>query len=147
MPAHPLSVVEREHVSVRLAANPLVTFTRLGAELSRHRSTTATDGTNNGGRHDYQAVRAHDCAVEHQSRPKPRKLTAHTAMRAAAKDDLAHGHSPVAISTRLQFSDTRPDTEGATVSAETVYQALYQRGAQPHPSCGVCTPNTASAEL
>lgn len=125
MPAHPLSVVEREQIRVGIARGD--TDSVIAVSVGRHRCTINAEINRNGGRSNYSAVEAQERAVRCRARPKQPKLVtdpvlaAHVARRLIAKD------SPMTISIELARG-----VHGlvGSISHETIYQAIYnpQRG-------------------
>lgn len=85
-------------------------------EVSRHRGPSGA----------YDPYRAHAEAAERARRPKARKLDANPRLRAYVLARLAEGWSPEQISAMLgrEF----PDEEEMSLSAESIYQALYVQG-------------------
>lgn len=129
---------ERKSPRSRLTRDDREKIARLGGlgcgvpEIARrtgfHRTTIAREL----GRHAdagglYDPGRAQAEAEESAKRPKAPKLAPGTRLRAYVADGLRRGWSPEQISGRLRVDF--PDDEGMRVSHETIYQAIYVRGA------------------
>lgn len=123
MPARPLTLHEREEIRVGIERGE--TDRAISRRLDRHRLTINAEITRNGGRAAYSATDAQRRADERRLRPKACRLVAdpelaaHVAARLEAKD------SPMTISRELA-SGVHGMT--ATVSHETLYQAIYAHG-------------------
>ncbi len=120
MPAHPLSLGEREKIYYGLVRHD--TLTAIAIDLGRHRCTVSAEVSRNGGRENYRPFGAHRRAAQCRKRPKVRLFEqcpelAHVAGRLQAKD------SPMTISVELA-QGVFPDLE-ASVSLDTIYQEIY----------------------
>jgi transposase, IS30 family len=71
----------------------------------------------------YQPERAHRLAWERQRRPKPSRLAASPALRAAVQAMLDRRYSPEQASGRLKVA--YPDDPAMRVSHESIYQSIY----------------------
>jgi IS30 family transposase len=119
-----LSIGER--VEIRVGLERGWSFARMGRELGRATSTISREVGANGGRDDYQPVRAHECAWMQARRPKPTKLASHPELCARVIADLQGWWSPEQIALRLRAefgNDARMQ-----VSHETIYKSLYVQG-------------------
>lgn len=123
MPADPLSMLEREQISRLIVLG--LPITKIAFELGRCRSTISREVNRNGGRDAYSAVMAQDRARQQRCRAKvpmleaDRVLAGHVRRRLEAKD------SPMTISIELARGVWGIR---ATVSHETIYQAIYAPG-------------------
>jgi IS30 family transposase len=120
MPAHALSIVERELIRVGIAQGDSDVV--IAASVGRHRCTINAEINRNGGRGVYSAVAAQDRAVACRARPKMSllvndpELAAHVTRRLTARD------SPMTISIELARG---VHGRVASISHETIYQAVY----------------------
>ena len=120
MPAHALSVVEREVIRVGIAQGDSDAV--IAARVGRHRRTINVEINRNGGRSVYSAIAAQSRADACRARPKMSRLVndpelaAHVARRLAARD------SPMTISIELARG---VHGRVALISHETIYQAVY----------------------
>jgi IS30 family transposase len=74
----------------------------------------------------YQAMSAHDRAVDRARRPKTRKLALHDSLHAEVQTRLQQVHSPSQIASRLRRDF--PNDPEMWVSHEAIYQAIYVQG-------------------
>lgn len=129
MPAHPLSLDEREQIRYGLIRGE--TATSIAGRIGRHRCTVSAEISRNGGRDRYRPFAAHRLAAERRKRPKTRlleqhpELAAHVAARLEAKD------SPMTIAIELAHG-VYPEI-AVTVSHETIYQEIYDHQRQALP--------------
>lgn len=121
MPAHPLSLREREEIRWGIGRSESVTS--IADRLGRHRTTISREISRNGGRETYRAYAAQDRAQAGRARPKARllqrcpELAAHVRSRLEAKD------SPMTIA--VELAQGVYPIVGCTVSHETIYRAVY----------------------
>jgi len=95
-----LSLAEREEIRVGLESGE--TFTLIARRLGRAISTVSRNVGANGGRHDYQAWRAHQEAGRQAKRPKRAKLAC-PRLAALVTAGLEAWWSPQEISSRLRI--------------------------------------------
>jgi IS30 family transposase len=119
MPGIALSLDEREEIRAGIERGESCAV--IASLLGRDPSTVTRELRRNGGRHSYRAISAQRRAVKCRRRPKIPKLVANPALARVVNKDLRAGFSPAAVSARLRRGG------GATVCAETLYQALYSR--------------------
>ena len=123
MPAHPLTVHEREEI--RAGIERQQTLTVIADLLGRHRSTICSEVRRNGGRDAYTAISANARAAAQQCRPRLTMfesdpvLAAHVEARLGAKD------SPMTISIELARGTHDFTTK---INHKTIYQAVYAHG-------------------
>jgi IS30 family transposase len=94
--------------------------TRLGRSPSTISRELARNAAPRGG---YQPERAQRLAWQRQRRPKPSKLAASAALRAAVQQMLDRRYSPEQASGRLRV--LYPGEAAMRVSHETIYQSIY----------------------
>lgn len=71
MPGAPLSLPEREEISVALIEDRAVAWAEIARRIDRHPTTVAREVTNHGGRHGYRAGLAHVQAARPRPAPDP----------------------------------------------------------------------------
>lgn len=119
MPGAPLSLPEREEISVALIENREASWAVIARRVGRHPTTVAREVERNGGRDRYRPAVAQQAAGRGLRRPRERTLAAPGVLRDRVTAELRHGRSPFAIWADL-------DAEGGpAVCAETIYAALY----------------------
>jgi len=120
-----LSRADREEIRAGLERNDKQNV--IAARIGFSESTVSREINQNGGRHHYQAWRAHADASDRARRPKPCKLAANPQLCAYVEQRLGEQFwSPRQISERLQSEF--PDDPMMRVSHETIYQSLYVQG-------------------
>lgn len=129
MPARPLDAQEREEIRVGLELKQ--TYIDIAAGLGRHRSTIGAEVKRNGGRRRYCAVGAQRRADKQRARPKTPKLVANSELAAEVTRRLEALDSPKRISVELAAT-------GVSVSAETIYRAVYELDRGLAPGLGQC---------
>lgn len=121
MPAHPLSLREREEIYYGILQG--LTITAIAEGVGRHRCTVSAEVSRNGGRDGYRPFAANRRAARLRRRPKPRlfeqdaRLVAHVRARLEAKD------SPMTIA--VELAQGVFPAVSASVSHETIYQEIY----------------------
>lgn len=120
-----LDAREREEIRVGLEAEE--SFTDIANGLSRAPSTISREVKRNGGRDGYCAVRAEDRCVSKRKRWRLTKLEANEALCGHVEARLAALDSPTTIAVELAAMG---GIDGTTVSAETIYLAVYAEGAK-----------------
>jgi IS30 family transposase len=118
-----LSLGEREEI--RGGLERAESFTVIALLIGRAVSTVSREVAANGGRHDYQAWRAHRRAAAQARRPKQPKL-AHTPLASQVTAWLEAWWSPNVIAHRLRTDF--PYDPLMWVSHETIYQSLFVQG-------------------
>jgi transposase, IS30 family len=118
-----LSAEEREEIRVGCAGGE--SFALMARTLGRSTSTVSEEVRRNGGRHRYCAVAAEKRAVKQRCRPKSTKFQSNRALADHVEDKLAALDSPTTIAIELARAG---GISGDTVSAESIYQAVYGHG-------------------
>lgn len=118
MPAHPLTIDDREAIRVGIAEN--LPDGEIGRQLRRCRTTINREINRNGGRARYSAAAAQRRADQARRRPKVSKLVADPGLADAVIKGLEDLDSPMRISIELA-------AKGRRVSHECIYQAIYNK--------------------
>jgi IS30 family transposase len=120
MPGAPLSLREREEISVALIEDRSASWAVIARRIGRHRTTVMREVVANGGRGHYRPALAERRADKERCRPRPHRLALAGALRDRVTAELKLGRSPLAIWADLV-------AEGATerVCVETIYTACY----------------------
>lgn len=117
MPAHPLTLREREEIRAGIERNEADGV--IAEVLGRCRTTVNREINRNGGRQQYSAAAAQTRADRCRRRPKVPKLVADPALAAEVTARLEQLDSPMRISIELA-------AEGVgSISHECIYQAVY----------------------
>jgi IS30 family transposase len=119
MAGTPLTIHEREEIRVGLASK--MSCAAIARSLGRDPSTVSREVRRNGRARRYEAVTAQLHTDKRRRRAKIPKLIADRSMAAVVERELHLGFSPAAIAVRLALAG------GPTVTAETIYQALYSK--------------------
>ena len=114
----PLSIREREAIFECLSRDRLMSWTRIGVRVGRHRTTISREVNRNGGRASYSPHEANQRAIEQSKRPKPLKLETDQELAHRVTRELHQGFSPAAIAIRVR-------ADGMQISHETIYGSLY----------------------
>jgi IS30 family transposase len=122
MPGAPLSLPEREEISVALITDPAVSWAVIAQRVGRHPTTIAREVTGRGGRHDYRPAVAQRAADKALCRPRPRRLQVPGVLRDRVTDELRQGRSPWSIWGGLVAEEIAD-----RVCVETIYAAVYAR--------------------
>ena len=125
MPGTALSVEEREEIRIGLEAGE--SFAELARALGRPTSTISREVARNDGRRVYRAVTAERRAVRKRHRQKLTLFQAIPGLAAHVEARLRALDSPTTIAIELARAG---GIDGLTVSAETIYQGIYARGAR-----------------
>ena len=120
MPGAPLSLPEREEISVALIENPDASWASIARRVGRHASTVAREVEGHGGRGKYRPATADRAAARSRRRPRDRLAAVPGVLRARLADELRQGRSPEAI-----WADLRAEDAPALPCVETIYQAVY----------------------
>lgn len=120
MPGAPLSLSEREEISVALIGNRAVPWAVVGRRLGRHPTTISREVGANGGRHRYRPAVAELRSQRCLRRPRQRVLEGPGELRDRVTEELKLGRSPEAI-----WADLVADGVVSRVSIETIYTSLY----------------------
>ena len=120
MPGAPLSLPEREEISVALIENPDASWASIARRVGRHASTVAREVEGHGGRGKYRPATADRAAARSRRRPRDRLAAVPGVLRARLTDELRQGRSPEAI-----WADLRAEDAPALPCVETIYQAVY----------------------
>jgi len=121
MPANPLSALDREEIRAGIERGDGDAV--IARRVDRDRSTIGREIDRNGGRDTYRATTAQARAVTCRARPKTSKLAADASLSWQVTKRLLAGDSPMTISIELARG-THDFT--ASLSHETIYQAIYQ---------------------
>lgn len=120
MSGRPLSLAEREEISVSLIKDPGVSWAELARRVDRHPTTVAREVTRHGGRSKYRPASADREAQRARCRPKKRILEVPGELRERIVGELRQGRSPEAI-----WADLRAEGARVVPCVETIYRALY----------------------
>ena len=122
-----LSLAEREEISRGVVAG--LSLRSIAASLNRAPSTVSREINRNGGRRDYRATKADQCAWDRAHRSKTCKLKDNQALARIVAQKLQLQWAPRQIAGWLK--STYPDDERYQVSHETIYKSLFiqSRGA------------------
>lgn len=120
MSGAPLSLLEREEISVALIEDREVSWASIGRRVRRHPTTLSREVTANGGRGGYRPAVAQQVAERARRRPRQHRLAELGELRDRVTAELRLGRSFEAIWADLV-------AEGATerVSVETINAAVY----------------------
>src|SRR5271157_6070114 len=119
MPGAPLSLPEREEISVALIEDRAVPWAEIGRRTGRHPTTISREATGNGGRDRYRPTTADRRATKELRRPRARRLAEPGPLRDRVTAELKMGRSPVAI-----WADLVAEAVDR-VCVESIYAALY----------------------
>ena len=120
MPGAPLSLPEREEISVALIENREMPWAVIAGRVHRHPTTVSREVLNNGGRRGYRPALADRHAQRCRQRPRIRRLARPGVLRDRVTAELRQGRSPEAI-----WADLVADGTGDKVCVETIYAAVY----------------------
>lgn len=120
MPGAPLSLSEREEISVALIGDPALPWAEIARRLDRHPTTISREVEGNGGRICYRPAVAERRSERCLRRPRERVLARHGPLRDRVTAELKLGRSPEAIWADLVAEQVEP-----AVSVETIYAAVY----------------------
>lgn len=115
-----LSAEEREEIRVGCAGGE--SFALMARTLGRSTSTVSEEVRRNGGRHGYCAVAPEKRAAKQRCRPKSTKFQSNRALADHVEEKLTALDSPTTIAIELARAG---GISGDTVSAESIYQAVY----------------------
>lgn len=127
MPAHPLTLREREEIRAGIERNQADGV--IAEILGRCRTTISREINRNGGRHRYLAARAQARADRCRRRPRVPKLVADPALAAEVTARLERRDSPMRISIELAAQGM------ASISHECIYAAIYAGDRGLGPGC------------
>lgn len=125
----PLSLPEREEISVALIEDRAVPWAHIARRVERHPSTIAREVAANGGRSGYRPASAERTAQRARARPRPRRLAAPGPLRDRVTTELREGRSPMAI-----WADLVAEDAAERVCVETIYTAVYTRTLEVRPT-------------
>jgi len=120
MPGVPLSLPEREEISVALIEDRDASWASIGRRISRPPTTVMREVTRNGGRLKYRPATADKRAARCRRRPRERVLAKAGWLRDRVTAELTAGRSPEAI-----WADLRAEGVPQLVSIETMYTSVY----------------------
>lgn len=120
MPGAPLTLLEREEISVALIEDATMPWAVIGRRVGRHPTTVMRDVAANGGRGHYRPALAERRAAKERCRPRLRRLEVAGALRDRVTQELKLGRSPVAI-----WADLVAEDAAERVCVETIYTAVY----------------------
>ena len=115
-----------EREEIRLGIDRGESDQTIAVRLGRHRSTIWREVSNNGGRDEYSAFRAHDNAALRARRARPMWWETRPWLWAVVQVQLQQWWSPQQIARWLRFE--YPDDASWWVSHESIYQAIYVQG-------------------
>lgn len=105
MPGTPLSLPEREEISVALIEDHEMPWAKIARRVGRHPTTIAREVNANGGRRSYRPAVASQRALTLRRRPRCRRLESAGGLRTRITAELKLGRSPVAIWADLVADD------------------------------------------
>ncbi len=120
MPGAPLSLPEREEISVALIEDRAVSWAVIARQVDRHPTTVSREVAANGGREHYRPALAERRSRRCLRRPKTAVLAQPGPLRDRVTDELKTGRSPAAI-----WADLVAENITARVCVETIYTSLY----------------------
>lgn len=120
MPGAPLSLPEREEISVALIEDRDASWASIARRVGRPPSTVMREVMRNGGRDSYRPAMADKRAQRCRRRPRQRVLARPGWLRDRVTSELALGRSPEAI-----WADLRAEGAPQLVSVETIYTSVY----------------------
>jgi IS30 family transposase len=120
MPGAPLSLLEREEISVALIADEAVAWAVIARGVGRHPTTIAREVTAYGGRGFYRPAAADRHAQRARCRPRPRRLELAGELRDRVTAELRSGRSPESI-----WADLIAEGALRPPCVETIYQAVF----------------------
>jgi len=120
MPGAPLSLPEREEISVALIENRDASWASIGRRVSRPPTTVMREVERNGGRYRYRPAVADKRAARCRRRPRERVLQQPGWLRERVTAELAAGRSPEAI-----WADLRAEGTHQLMCVETIYASVY----------------------
>lgn len=120
MPGAPLSLPEREEISLALIEDRVVAWAVIGRRVARHPTTIRREVQGNGGRHHYRPAVAERRAQQRLRRPRPAVLAEAGPVRDRVTAELKLGRSPEAI-----WADLAAEDVAGLVCVETIYGAVY----------------------
>ncbi|MGZ3480129.1 MAG: IS30 family transposase [Myxococcaceae bacterium] len=125
-PRCPLRLSRREREEVLAGACLGQSIRSIARQLGRAPSTVSRELRRNGGRRQYRAWYADECASRRARRPKPMKLATCPELRSEVERLLGKLYSPEQISERLEHE--YPEDTAMRVSHETIYRSLFIQG-------------------
>lgn len=120
MPGAPLSLPEREEISLALTLDREASWASIARRVGRHPTTIAREVSGHGGRAKYRPAVADRSALRCRKRPRDRLATLPVELRERLATELRQGRSPAAI-----WADLRAESSPVLPCVETIYQALY----------------------
>jgi transposase, IS30 family len=120
MPGAPLSLPEREEISLALIEDRDVAWAVIGRRVARHPTTIRREVLSNRGRKHYRPALAERRAQQCLRRPRPAVLAQAGPVRDRVTAELKLGRSPYAI-----WADLNAEDVAGLVCVETIYTALY----------------------
>lgn len=120
MPGAPLSLPEREEISLALTESRDASWASIARRIGRHPTTVAREVAVHGGRAKYRPAVADRAAVRCRRRPRDRLAMVSVELRERLVDELRQGRSPEAI-----WADLRAEQVPVVPCVETIYQAIY----------------------
>ncbi len=120
MPGAPLSLPEREKISIALIEDQTVSWAQIARRMGRHPTTIAREVAANGGPDRYRPSGAHHAAGLARHRERSRRLEQPGPLRDRVTAELGLGRSPEAI-----WADLVAEDASDRVCVETIYTAIY----------------------
>lgn len=120
MPGAPLSLPEREEISLALIQDRTASWASIARRVGRHPTSIAREVDRHGGRSGYRPAVAQRRAERSVERPRDRILSAPGALRDRVRTELLDGRSPEAI-----WADLIAEEIPGRVCVESIYTAVY----------------------
>jgi IS30 family transposase len=120
MPGSPLSLPEREEISVALIEDSSTPWAEIGRRIGRHPTCVAREVEANGDRGSYRPAVAERRSERKRRRSRPRLLEVPGGLRDRVTSELRLGRSPEAI-----WADLVAEDVVDRVCIETIYMAIY----------------------
>lgn len=120
MPGAPLSLPERDEISVSLIEDRVMPWAQIARRVGRHPATVMREVEANGGRDGYRPAVADRRAETCRGRPRVSRLEVPGGLRDRVTAELRLGRSPVAI-----WADLAAEDATEIVCPETIYTAVY----------------------
>ena len=120
MPGAPLSLPEREEISVALIEDRDASWASIGRRVGRAPTTISREVERNGDRHRYRPAVAAARASKQLRRPREHRLAQPGWLRDRITTELTKGRSPEAI-----WADLRAEGTPQLMCVESIYTAVY----------------------
>lgn len=120
MPGAPLSLPEREEISVALIEDCSVSWAVIARQIGRHPTTAMREVVASGGRGRCRPAVAERRADKERCRPRLRRLEVAGALRGRVAREPTLGRSPVAVRADLVAEDATERARWTTSRSSTV---------------------------